>query len=65
MTETNQNNQELLRLDRLELCSLYAELSKVEECFPKTSKHKAYIFLDKRMREILYEIKEIDKKLVH
>jgi hypothetical protein len=35
-------------------------LSELEEQFPKGSKHKAAIFIDKKMREIYNKIKEIE-----
>ena len=49
---------------RLRLESEYRALSEVEEFWEvKTSKHRAYLFIISRMREILKELASIEDKL--
>lgn len=41
----------------------YKALSEVQELFPKNSKHKAYLFIDKRIFELLKEISKLENQL--
>lgn len=41
----------------------YRTLSRLREEFPKVSKHKAVVFIEKEFIRILGEIQDIDEKL--
>lgn len=52
---TTKTNEEKLQF----LYALYVELSSIEDNFPKNSKHKACLKINKRMSEILNEIETL------
>lgn len=54
---------DLLELEKKILCEHYVTLSELESCFGKTSKHKAVQIIDKKMRQLLLRINEVENKL--